>query len=620
MDDPNLTLEEYIRLEEEKARKRGKVFNWQTATYGKIRIDDDLHDLSSVSAIVNEEIDFRISFDESDDEDYTVIYDENSFSYKMISVNDLKTNSENDYEKVMPSIPSPELAISCFDDLDFFNDFENKFQAISESDLLTELISNSYHIDEFSLNDKSSLSEATRSELERLLQQEKQTEHINNTNSFNTVSPLVSTAGPSFANAAPSSPINAAETPVTTSNAFEEHLFQQFSPFKNAFALPHVPNVSFQWGYTRIFGEEGYVISTSCFERSRFSRQSLQDRKGSLWTISSPKSMVQQKSDGIFISQDKYVAEILKKFDFATIKTASTPMEPNKALIKDEEAEDVDVHLYRLMIGSLMYLTASRPDITFAVCACVRFQVTPKTSHLHVVKRIFRYLKGQPKLGLWYPRDSPFHLEAFSDSEYTRASLNKKSTTGGTISSEIQLIQALVDGKKVIVNEGSIRRDLRPNDAEGAACLPNDTIFEESTRLGRKQRTEVSSSDEAEHEDNIPTTSNNLLPSDSKRHALWSLIEGISKNIDLKTNTPYPSRRYGVSVPAITKDHKRNEVNTPYPEDSICRIQEKEYNILEDIKCGPYSKKSPIRRIQLLGYAVLDRILDLINRKLKNEF
>ncbi|GJY31861.1 putative ribonuclease H-like domain-containing protein, partial [Tanacetum coccineum] len=112
------------------------------------------------------------------------------------------------------------------------------------------------------------------------------------------------------------------------------------------------------------------------------------------------------------------VYKILKKFDFVTVKTASTPMEPNKALIKDEEAEDVDVHLYRSMIGSLMYLTASRPDITLAVYACARFQVTPKTFHLHVVKRIFRLLKGQPKLGLWYPRDSPFDLEAFSDSDY----------------------------------------------------------------------------------------------------------------------------------------------------------------------------------------------------------
>ncbi|GJY17532.1 ribonuclease H-like domain, reverse transcriptase, RNA-dependent DNA polymerase [Tanacetum coccineum] len=108
---------------------------------------------------------------------------------------------------------------------------------------------------------------------------------------------------------------------------------------------------------------------------------------------------VKQKEDGIFISQDKYVAEILKKFDFANVKTASTPIETQKPLVKDEEASDVDVHLYRSMIGSLMYLTASRPDIMFAVCACSRFQVTPKSSHLSAVKRIFRYLKGKPKTG-----------------------------------------------------------------------------------------------------------------------------------------------------------------------------------------------------------------------------
>ncbi|GJV28711.1 putative ribonuclease H-like domain-containing protein [Tanacetum coccineum] len=138
---------------------------------------------------------------------------------------------------------------------------------------------------------------------------------------------------------------------------------------------------------------------------------------------------VQQKKDGIFISQDKYVVDILKKFDFITVKTTSTPIETNKALIKDEEAENVDVHLYRSMIGSLMYLTDSRLDRMFAVCACARFQVTPKTSHLHDIKRIFRYLKSQPKLGLWYPRDSPFNLESFSDSDYAGASLDRKSTT-----------------------------------------------------------------------------------------------------------------------------------------------------------------------------------------------
>nr|GEX41927.1 uncharacterized mitochondrial protein AtMg00810-like [Tanacetum cinerariifolium] len=128
---------------------------------------------------------------------------------------------------------------------------------------------------------------------------------------------------------------------------------------------------------------------------------------------------VTQKDDGIFLSQDKYVHEILKKFGFSTVKTASTPMETSKPLMKDENAEDIDVHLYRSMIGSLMYLTSSR------------FQVTTKVSHLYAVKRIFRYLKGQPKLGLWYPKDSPFELEAYTDSHYAAASLDRKSTIGG---------------------------------------------------------------------------------------------------------------------------------------------------------------------------------------------
>ncbi|GJU75560.1 putative ribonuclease H-like domain-containing protein [Tanacetum coccineum] len=140
---------------------------------------------------------------------------------------------------------------------------------------------------------------------------------------------------------------------------------------------------------------------------------------------------VQHKEDGIFISQDKYVAEILKKFNYSDVKSASTPVDLEKPLVKDGDADDVDVHLYRSMIGSLMYLTASRPDIMFAVCACARFQVTPKTSHLLAVKRIFRYLKGKPTLGLWYSKDSPFELVAYTDSDYTGSTQDRKSTTGG---------------------------------------------------------------------------------------------------------------------------------------------------------------------------------------------
>nr|GEV81198.1 putative ribonuclease H-like domain-containing protein [Tanacetum cinerariifolium] len=214
---------------------------------------------------------------------------------------------------------------------------------------------------------------------------------------------------------------------------------------------------------------------------------------------------VMQRDDGIFISQDKYVADILKKFDFSSVKTVSTLIETNKALLKDEEAEDVDVYLYRLIIRSLMYLRASRPDII--------------------------YLKGQPKLGLWYPMDSPFDLEAFSDSDYVGASLDRHTLTTAVETNPTECegfeqiiiflnasyvkyaltvnptvytscieqfsataklknvdgeahIQALVDKKKVIITEASIRRDLRFKDEGGVDSLSNEVIFEQLTLMG----------------------------------------------------------------------------------------------------------------------------------------
>nr|GEU59358.1 putative reverse transcriptase domain-containing protein [Tanacetum cinerariifolium] len=153
---------------------------------------------------------------------------------------------------------------------------------------------------------------------------------------------------------------------------------------------------------------------------------------------------VKQKKDGTFISQDKYVAEILKKFGFTEVKTVSTPMETQKPLLKDKDGEEVDVHMYRSMIGSLMYLTSSRPDIVFVVYACVRYQVNPKVSHLYAMKRIFR--------------------EA--------------------------LLHAKVDGKKIIVTESSVRRDLRLADEEGIDCLPNSTIFEQIALMGCQETME----------------------------------------------------------------------------------------------------------------------------------
>ncbi|GKA18244.1 hypothetical protein Tco_0698081 [Tanacetum coccineum] len=163
MDNPNITMEEYIRLQEEKALRHGRTFNWQTATYGKVKYCEDEDDCftnfktefpaivlddilmsdetlshePTVSPFNENEIDFRISFDESDDEDYTVIFDKNSFSYKIISVDNLKTDSENDNDKVyMSSFPSPEPMVN----------------------YLTEPAVSPHHIDESDLKNDTSLS------------------------------------------------------------------------------------------------------------------------------------------------------------------------------------------------------------------------------------------------------------------------------------------------------------------------------------------------------------------------------------------------------------------------------------------------------------------------------
>ncbi|GKA48900.1 retrovirus-related pol polyprotein from transposon TNT 1-94 [Tanacetum coccineum] len=139
---------------------------------------------------------------------------------------------------------------------------------------------------------------------------------------------------------------------------------------------------------------------------------------------------VSQSPRGIFINQSKYAQEILKKFGFDTCTPIDTPMAERPNLDEDKGGKLIDPTRFRGMVGSLMYLSASRPDIVFAVCMCARYQAKPTEMHLTAIKRIFRYLKGTIHMGLWYPKDSGFELKAFADADYAGCHDTRRSTSG----------------------------------------------------------------------------------------------------------------------------------------------------------------------------------------------
>ncbi|GJT14042.1 retrovirus-related pol polyprotein from transposon TNT 1-94 [Tanacetum coccineum] len=140
---------------------------------------------------------------------------------------------------------------------------------------------------------------------------------------------------------------------------------------------------------------------------------------------------IKQNFKGIFICQEKYVKDLLKKYDLADCASVKCPMLPSNNLGPDESGVFVNKTLFRGMIGSLMYLTASRHDIKFFTCLCARYQANTKESHLVAVKRIFRYLKGTPNISLWYPKGSDFDLKAYSDSDYAGSKVFKKANAEG---------------------------------------------------------------------------------------------------------------------------------------------------------------------------------------------
>nr|GEZ56631.1 uncharacterized mitochondrial protein AtMg00810-like [Tanacetum cinerariifolium] len=147
--------------------------------------------------------------------------------------------------------------------------------------------------------------------------------------------------------------------------------------------------------------------------------------------ISQPEGFVDQDNpSGIFINQSKYASEIIKKHGLTSTDSVDTPMIENKKLDEDLQGKLVDATLYRGMIGSLMYLTASGPDLIYAVCLSTRYQAKPIKKHLQAMKRIFRYLKGTINMGIWYSKDTDMSLSAYADVDHAGCQDTRRSTSG----------------------------------------------------------------------------------------------------------------------------------------------------------------------------------------------
>ena len=139
---------------------------------------------------------------------------------------------------------------------------------------------------------------------------------------------------------------------------------------------------------------------------------------------------IKQTKEGIFVNQEKYCKELIKRFDMESARHMATPMIIGCYLDKDESGQSIDMKQYRGVIGSLLYLSTSRPDILFSVCMCARFQLNPKQSHLSAIKRIIRYLVGTINLGLWYPKNSTCNLIGYFDSDFVGSETDRNSTSG----------------------------------------------------------------------------------------------------------------------------------------------------------------------------------------------
>ncbi|GJY82682.1 retrovirus-related pol polyprotein from transposon TNT 1-94 [Tanacetum coccineum] len=160
--------------------------------------------------------------------------------------------------------------------------------------------------------------------------------------------------------------------------------------------------------------------------------------------------LISQSPRGIFINQSKYALETLKKYNFNSCDSVDTPMVEKSKLDEDKEWKVVDPSHYRGMIGTILYFTASRPDLQFAICMCARYQAWPTEKQLHAVKRIFRYLRGTVNRGLWYPKDSSIALTAFADADHAGCQDTRRSTSGSMLFLRDRLVSWSSKGRKAL--------------------------------------------------------------------------------------------------------------------------------------------------------------------------
>nr|GEW50233.1 hypothetical protein [Tanacetum cinerariifolium] len=304
--------------------------------------------------------------------------------------------------------------------------------------------------------------------------QEKE-DNANNTNNVNTVNSTVNIAGTNRVNAVDPN--------------FPDRVYKVE---KALYGLHQAPRAWYETLSTYLLdngGQRGKIDKTLFVKR----------HKGDILLMSSIGELtfflglqVKQKKDGIFISQDKYVAKILKKFGFTKVKTSSTSIETQKPLLKDKDDAEVDVHMYRSMIGSLMYLTSLRPDIMFVVCACARYHVNLKVSHLHAVKRIFRLVRAATTASSLEAEQHSGNITMMQ----SKATPNEPSSQGTDSSDEDITLVSVADNKRFDVdviggdevfvarqNENVVKEVV--NAAQVSTATPTVTITTEEITLAQ---------------------------------------------------------------------------------------------------------------------------------------